>query len=128
MKEELKDSECTYYFNERGKKVKVKKKYKLDKEDTVIWYSHRLYRIIAIKDFGNVSKGDKGGYVESEKNLSHFGKSWIYDEAKACGEASIEADAHIHDDVIVYGSIILCGISRASGNALLFDNYRRHKQ
>ena len=29
-----------------------------------------LYQIEALKDFGNVKKGDKGGFIEKESNLS----------------------------------------------------------
>ena len=44
------------------------KKYKLT-EETIIVNDKSLYRIEALKDFGNVKKGDKGGFVENEDNL-----------------------------------------------------------
>ena len=47
----------------------MEKKYKLTKESINRW-GKTLYRIEALKDFGNVKKGDKGGYIESEVNLS----------------------------------------------------------
>jgi len=41
-----------------------------------------LYRIRALKDFGDVKKGDIGGYIQSKSNLSQEGNVWIYDAAK----------------------------------------------
>ena len=58
-------------------------KYTLTNE-TRTWGRRTLYRIKALKDFGNVKKGDLGGYVEREENLSHSGDCWIYDKAKVC--------------------------------------------
>ena len=43
---------------------------------------------MACKDFGNIKKGDFGGYVESEKNLSHEGNCWVYDGAKVYGDGT----------------------------------------
>lgn len=44
------------------------KKYKLLEDDTIEVDGHTLYRIRALRDFGNISKGTIGGYIESEKN------------------------------------------------------------
>lgn len=44
----------------------------------------------ALKDFGNVKKGDIGGFVESEDNLSQDDDCWIYDNAVVCGNARIK--------------------------------------
>ena len=41
----------------------------------------KLYRIEALKDFGDVKKGDLGGWAESEKNLSQHGNAWVSDNA-----------------------------------------------
>lgn len=48
-----------------------------------------LYRIKALRSFGNVKAGNLGGFVEKEENLSHEGNSWIYGNAKVCGDARI---------------------------------------
>jgi hypothetical protein len=50
----------------------MKKKYELIKSDIP-----GLYRIKAVRDFSDVKKGDIGGYVESEDNLSHEGDCWV---------------------------------------------------
>jgi len=48
-----------------------------------------LYRIKAIRDFGNVSVGEIGGWVESEANLSQDDNAWVYDHARVYGNAVI---------------------------------------
>ena len=53
------------------------KKYKLTNE-TIEVDDKTLYRIEALKDFGDVRKGDKGGFVESVKNLSNNGDAWVW--------------------------------------------------
>ena len=42
-------------------------------------------RIMAVRDFGNVKKGDIGGFVEWTSNLSQCGNCWIADNAIAAG-------------------------------------------
>lgn len=44
-----------------------------------------LYRIQAVKNFGNVKVGDVGGWIENEKNLSFLGNCWIFNEARVWG-------------------------------------------
>lgn len=46
------------------------KKYELLKDDYKEVYRFKLYRIRALKDFGDVKKGEVGGYIEKEENLS----------------------------------------------------------
>lgn len=41
--------------------------------DTKVINGHTLYRIVALRNFGLVDKGDLGGYIEKEDNLSHKG-------------------------------------------------------
>ena len=43
-------------------------KYKLT--ESIKFEGRTIYRIQALEDFSNVKKGDFGGYVESERNLS----------------------------------------------------------
>jgi len=62
-------------------------KFELTKE-TITDSGVKLYRIRALKDFGDVSKGDLGGYVEKEKNLSQEGNAWIYGNARIFDNAT----------------------------------------
>ena len=74
------------------------KKYELLDTDTKVFNGHKLFRIRALIDFGNVNKGKLGGYVEKEENLSHEGAAWIYDNAKISGDAEIFGNARIYGD------------------------------
>jgi len=85
-------------------------KYKLTDEFIEV-AGKNLYRIQALKDFGIVRKGDLGGYVESEKNLSQVGEAWVSDSAVVSGSA------------LVYGSARVCGsawVSKKAKNSPLF--------
>ncbi len=46
--------------------MQEEKKYQLT-DETQNYYGKTLYRIQALKDFGDVKAGDKGGWVESVK-------------------------------------------------------------
>ena len=74
------------------------KKYELT-DETIEVYGTALHRIKALKDFGNVKKGELGGYVESERNLSQEGNCWVYGNA------------------LVYGNAKVCGNAEVCGNA-----------
>ena len=87
----------------------MEKKYKLT--DEIIYFEGRkLHRIEALKDFSDVKKGDKGGFVESKDNLSQYNNCWVYDDAvvygnaKVCGNAEIYGNAKIgsNSDYIVF--------------------------
>ena len=53
---------------------------------------------MACKDFGRVKKGDFGGLIESENNLSHEGNCWVFVRARVSG------DARVYDDAVVGGA------------------------
>lgn len=76
----------------------------------------KLYRVRALKDFGNVKKGELGGFVESEKNLSQEGSSWIYDNGVVVSGAKVSEDATVYDRAIIAGR------ARVSGKASV-NNY-----
>ncbi len=113
---------------ETNKKYIILKDEKL--EDGFGW----LYRIQALKDFGDVKAGDKGGWVSGYYNLSQQGNCWIYDDACACDDscvsdnAKLKDDAFINENVYVSGNAIieknarLCGSISVDDNALVTDN------
>lgn len=70
------------------------KKYRLTEETTKVG-NRTLYRIQALRDFGNVKEGDIGGYIESEKNLSQDGNAWVYGNARVYGDACVYGNADI---------------------------------
>ena len=70
------------------------KKYRLTEETTKVG-NRTLYRIQALRDFGNVKEGDIGGYIESEKNLSQDGNAWVSGDARVYGNADIKTTGDI---------------------------------
>ena len=93
----------------------MENKYKLT-EETINVNGKTLYRIEALKDFNDVKKGDKGGFVESDNNLTQSGDCWIYDNAKVFGDALVYGNAAVCDNASVYGHAIVYG------DAIVFDN------
>ena len=79
------------------------KKYKLT-DKSIIIDGRKLYRIEALKDFSLVKKGDKGGFIESENNLSHNGECWVWGNARVCGDAEVWGNAEVvnNADYIVF--------------------------
>ena len=81
-----------------------------------------LFRIKALKDFGNVKKGDIGGYIQSENNLSQLDDCWIYDDAVVRDNAKVCHNAQIYDKVIVMGNAEVCDNAQVCDNAFVLDN------
>lgn len=79
-------------------------------------YSHeknckvKLYRIKAIRSFGNVKVGDLGGFIESENNLAQYWTCWVYDNAM------------VYDNARVYGNAKICNNARVCNHAKVYDN------
>ena len=73
----------------------AKAKFKLT-NDTTTWCGRTLFRIEAVVSFGNVEKGEKGGYVEKEDNLSHDGDAWVSGDAQVYGNAWVYGDAQVY--------------------------------
>ena len=109
------------------------KKYELTSETKVI-DGVELHRIKALKSFGNIKEGELGGWIESKKNLSQDGGSWVYDNAtvrgnaKVCDNAMIFRNATISENAVVGGNAIVCGNAtvkenvRVCGYAILCEN------
>ena len=71
------------------------KKFELLTTDTKDLFGRKLFRIRALRDFGDVKAGELGGYVEKEGNLSHDGNAWVFFDAEIYGNAKISGDAKI---------------------------------
>ena len=63
------------------------KKYELLVDDTITFFGVQLFRIKALISFSGIEKGEVGGYVESETNLSQYGNAWVYGDARVYGNA-----------------------------------------
>ena len=111
----------------------MSKKYELTSISKVV-NGCTVYRIKALKDFGDVEKGNIGGYIQSEKNLSQEDDCWIFDNAKVFGDARVYENARLYDNAIVsrnaivyenakvYGNAIVCGNARLYDNAIVSRN------
>lgn len=102
-------------------------KYKLTKETKVV-DGVTVYRIQATTDFFAIKKGDLGGFVEKEANLSQVCSAWVYDDAVVYGNASVFEFAKVldnstvHGDAKVYGHAIVKGNARVSESASVADH------
>ena len=74
-------------------------KFKLTDETKINFFGVKLFRIEATVSFGNVKKGDKGGWLSSE-NLDNgdarvSGNAWVYDNAEVYGDARVSGNAEV---------------------------------
>ena len=79
-------------------------KYEILKDEFIEFYGRKLCRIKALKDFRDVKKGEAGGYIESEKNLSQKDNAWVYGNARVSGNAWVSGDAQVYNNAWVYGN------------------------
>lgn len=86
------------------------KKYKIRKDLNYTFNGHKLYRVEALKDFGNVKNGSIGGFIEKEDNLSQEGNCWVYLDAKVFGNAEVS------------GNAVIDGFAQVCDNAMVYDN------
>ena len=102
----------------------MEKKYKLT-EETINIGGTALYRIEALRDFGDVKKGDKGGFIEKEENLSQSDDCWVYDNAmvygnaRVCENAVVCGYARVYDNARVYNNAVVGGKAVVYGNAVV---------
>ena len=102
------------------------KKYELT-TDTKSIFGKRYFRIRALVDFGNVSKGDLGGYIESEDNLSNdtgYGNAWVGGEAYVGGDARVCNNAHVDGEAYVGGWSYVGGNAWVGGEAYVGGDAR----
>ena len=101
----------------------MSKKYKLT-DETINLNGATLYRIEALKDFGEIKKGNKGGFIESENNLAHEGDAWVSDNAHVYGNACVFDNSQVYGNAFVSGYAQVYGDAFVYGNAWLYDNTR----
>lgn len=70
-----------------------------------------VFRIRALRDIPrhHVKKGDIGGWIASESNLSREGDAWVADIAIVCQKAK------------VMGNALVCGVAQVFGEATIKD-------
>ena len=78
-----------------------------------------LHRIRALINFNDVEKGELGGFIEKEENLSHYNDAWVYDNARVAGNAFVYGNAMVADTALVDGDAWVSGNARVYGNAIV---------
>ena len=91
-------------------------------DETIDFCDATLYRIEALRNFGSIKAGDKGGFVQSYHNLSQEGDCWIHGEAKVFGNASVYGKASVYGNASVFGNAKVYGNASVFGNAFVFDD------
>ena len=81
-----------------------------------------LKRIVALKAFGNIRKGKKGGLVEGEKNLSQKGNAWVYENGRVFENAWVSGNARVYGDAWVSGNACVFGNARVYGDVQVYGN------
>lgn len=103
-----------------------------------------LLRIKAVRSFGDVKEGQRGGLIETENNLSHDGLCWLYEDGKAIELAKVYGDAKVFSGKVsgvakvfdtatiddsevldyaeVSGNSLVSGDSEVSGHAKVYKN------
>lgn len=124
------------------RQLEPKEKFELVKENTKIAYDSNgeeitLYQIRALRDFTCpfklnpddeildqtlVKKGELGGYIQKEENLSHEGGCWIFDDAEVRDNARVEGNARLVGRSLVRDNAIVKGYSCLSASAYVWGN------
>ena len=97
-------------------------KYKLNKNTISHWSGKTLFQIEATASFGSISKGDLGGYIEKESNLSQDGDAWVHGDAQVFGDARVHGDAQVFGDARVHGNAWVYDDALVSGRISLTVN------
>ena len=99
--------------------MEIKKHFKLTAE-TKIYIGITLFRVELISNCKWGKKGDLGGWVEKEENIS--GNAWVSDDARVSGNARISGYAQVSDDARISGYARVSGDAWISGYAQVYDN------
>lgn len=103
------------------------KKFEMLKDDKIEIGGNTLYRIRALKNFGNVKVGDIGGYIEMSENLSQEGRCWVYDSACVFGNARVFNSTYVFDNALVFGNAQVYGDAQVYGNVRFSCNGQINK-
>lgn len=95
-------------------------KYKIRTDISKKYFGTILYRIEALRDFGDVKKGDLGGWIEKPLNLSQSGTCWVYDEAVVYQDAKVTGKALVCNNAIIYGYAMVTDNAMVCDDAHIF--------
>lgn len=98
------------------------KKYELTNEMRELPGGTTVYRIKALRNFADVKKGQLGGFVESDYNISHTGDAWAHHDTMILGRARVVGNAQIYDSAIVKGHARVKGCATISGVSIISES------
>lgn len=78
-----------------------------------------VFRIKALREGFWGPAGTLGGFVEDERNLSHLGDCWVWNDAIVFENARVQDDAQARHDAVLCGNALLKDAACACGEALL---------
>lgn len=113
--------------------VEKYRKYRLTKETRTLEDGTVLRRIRATRDFiltdhSVVHKGNFGGWIEKEDNLSHCERAWVsceacvYGNARVCENAYVGGGARVYENATVYGDAYVADNARVYDRAKISGN------
>lgn len=82
-----------------------------------------VFQIKALQDTPSygVKTGDLGGYIHSEKNLSHEGTCWVGKGARVFDSGVVYEDAVVNESVLVCGHASVYGSAFLTGKAIISE-------
>lgn len=96
-------------------------KYELLVDDTIKVVGETLFRIKSLVDFERktgeiINKGDLGGYISKESNLSQSGNAWVSGDAMVRGDALVTGAAEVSGSVRISGDVEISGDAKIIGD------------
>lgn len=102
----------------------INRKYQILCDDFIFPYSDKdikAFRIKALRNINDdVKKGDLGGYIEKEENLSIFNESWVYDNSCVFEDAKVEDDAKVKENSRVFGWANIRNFATVKGGSTVY--------
>ena len=89
--------------------------FKLRTDLTNNFYGRTLFRVELTIDCKWGKKGEIGGWVEKESNIS--GDAWVSGDAQVYGNARVSGDAQAYGNAQVYGNARVYGNAQVYGDA-----------
>lgn len=87
----------------------MEKKFELTEKYVVNELGTKLYQIKCTKTFEYAKKGELGGYIEREVNLSQEGNAWVSGDAQVYGDARVSGDAQVSGNACLKSNADHCG-------------------
>ena len=87
----------------------MEKKFELTEKYVVNELGTKLYQIKCTKTFEYAKKGELGGYIEREVNLSQEGNAWVSGDARVFGGAQVSGDARVSGNACLKSDADHCG-------------------